>query len=241
MKVSANKIKEIEDLIIIGSPIDKSDFWFWVPELSAGDGDKTVFHVTEGDGTNLDDSDEYEGAVDYLMYDAFDGPITYGMLDEYQTGNEEILGNFASDGGQVLLTSFYKDMSLKEICWRTLHFFGCERPEKYTVRILSGKFSDSSFSTQKKDHSGPIPARDIVIAAWAKNRGDFMKTLKFIQHKEPLTKDEIYGYVDTIEKFVGSLGGRVVTIIDQDYPAEFKAKKNPPFVFIEKDGKNFEI
>lgn len=240
MKVNENKIFEIEDLTVIGSPIDKSDFWFWVPELSGGDGDKTVFHIVEGDGTNLNDEDEEEGVVDYLMYDSFDGPITYGMLDEYQTGNEDILNNFACDGGQVLLTSYYKDLSLKEICWRTLHFFGCRHPEKYTVRILSGKFSYSEFQSKKKDHSGPIPARDIVIAAWAKNGGDFEKTLKFIRDKKPLSKDEVYGYVDAIEALVGSLGGRLVTIIDQDYPDEFKAKMNPPFVFIEKDGKNFE-
>ena len=60
------------------------------------------FHIYEGTGDNLLQEDVDEGYVDYLNYDYFEG------LDEVNDQDN-------TDGGMILLKTFYQDMSVRQI------------------------------------------------------------------------------------------------------------------------------
>lgn len=229
---------EMDAIKVIGNPLNLSDFWFYVEGIKDDDGNPLVFHVAEGTGDNLLPEDVDEGFNDYIYYEVYDGKVTYSLIDEYEQGTGNTLEKMEMDGGQVMLYGFYKELTLRQICWKTLGFFGVENPGECTVRILSGKFADPSFptgGTPTETKDGPLSARNIVIAVWAKNGGDFMKTLKFIQRKEPLRKEETLVYVEMVNQVVDELGGKLITIMDPDYPETCKRKNNPPFCVIIKD------
>lgn len=230
---------EMNRIRVVGTPVDLSDFWFYVENVKDDDGNPLVFHVSEGTGDNLLAEDVDEGFNDYIYYEVYEGEVTYFLIDEYEQGEGNALEKMETDGGQVMLYGFYKELTLKQICWKTLNLFGIENPGEYVVRILSGKFADPSFPTggaPARVENQPVTARDIVIAVWAKNGGDFMKTLRFIQRKEPMKKEETLAYSEMANQVADELGGKLITIMDFDYPEECKRRPNPPFCIIVKDG-----
>ena len=130
-----NKIK------VIGNPVDKSDFWFYVYNKNA-DKEKT-YHVYEGTGDNLSIEDEKQGFVDYINYDSYKGVDGVGGLDaidvinNYISGDDEdTLSGFEDDGGMVLLYNPYKNLTVKQICWKVLDMDGVPHPENLTAIIL---------------------------------------------------------------------------------------------------------
>ena len=130
-----NKIK------VIGNPVDKSDFWFYVYNKNA-DKEKT-YHVYEGTGDNLSIEDEKQGFVDYINYDSYKGVDGVGGLDaidvinNYISGDDEdTLSGFEDDGGMVLLYNPYKNLTVKQICWKVLDMDGVTHPENLTAIIL---------------------------------------------------------------------------------------------------------
>lgn len=229
---------EMDGIKVVGTPINLSDFWFYVEGVKDDGGDPFVFHVTEGTGDNLLPEDVDDGFNDYVYYEVYGGKVTYSLIDDYEQGGNT-LEKMEMAGGQVMLYNPYKELGLKQVCWKVLDFFGVEDPEECTVRILSGKFADPSFPTggaptaAEKDQ--PLAARDLVIAAWAKNGGDFTKTLRFIQRKEHLGKQEALAYSEMVHQTADKLGGKLITIIDPDYPETCKRRDNPPFCVIVKD------
>ena len=143
-----NKIK------VIGSPIDKSDFWFYTEEITDDDGNPTVFHAQEGTGDNLDIEDEEKGFVDYIYYDTYDGEINYSMINNYISGDDyDTLDDFESDGGMILLYNPYTKLTVKQICWHILDMSGVSNPENLTVRILSGNKADDKFKKAEATES----------------------------------------------------------------------------------------
>lgn len=139
--VNTNKVDVeavMEKLIVQEIPADGSDFWFSAEEITDEDGNPTVFHVMEGDGSNLSDEDEEEGFSDYICYDTYDGEITSQMIEDYLSGDDpDTLEDMASDGGMALLYNSYSDLTVKQICWKVLNVYGVESPEDLTVKILA--------------------------------------------------------------------------------------------------------
>ena len=68
--VNTNKKTDVRDVMneikVVGEPIDHSDFWFYTEEITDENGNPTVSHVQEGAGDNLFDADIEEGFVDYI-------------------------------------------------------------------------------------------------------------------------------------------------------------------------------
>lgn len=239
VKAVMNKIK------IIGEPISKSDFWFYTEEITDEKGNPTIFHVQEGTGDNLLAEDIEEGFTDYIYYDIFDGEITYSMIDAYESGDDiDTLEDMESDGGMVLLYNPYRDLTVQQICWKVLHMSGVKNPENLTVRILSGKMADEKFlSRGSKKDSGKNETSSLhkfLVAIWVKNKGNYPQIIHFLKTKTPISQEEIESLFDMEEKAVSKLGGRIVTIMDDDYPYYYKTIENPPFCYIEKDSLRFD-
>lgn len=238
VKAVMNEIK------VIGKPIDKSDFWFYTEEITDEKGNPTVFHVREGSGDNLLPEDVEEGYNDYIYYDTYDGEITYSMLDAYESGDDyRTLEKMISDGGMVLLYNAYIDLTVQQICWKVLNMSGSKNPERLTVRILSGKMADEKFRTRGKKNDGkPVHsyAHKLIVAIWVKTQGDYESMYRFIKDKTPISKEEIECLSNMLEEAVSKLGGRIVTIMDEDYPDSYKKMMNPPFCYVEKDNLRFD-
>lgn len=93
----------------------KRDFWFvWKEDPD------TVFHATEGDGTNLTDEDVAAGHVDYIYYDEHDAAA---LKDACSGGglDEDAAQGTVKDGGMVLLDRPYGTLSAEAIALRTLN------------------------------------------------------------------------------------------------------------------------
>lgn len=238
VKAVMNKIK------VIGEPIDHSDFWFYTEEITDAKGNPTVFHVREGSGDNLLPEDVEEGYNDYIYYDTYDGEITYSMLDAYESGDDyRTLEKMISDGGMVLLYNAYVDLTVQQICWKVLNMSGSKNPELLTVRILSGKMADEKFRARGKKNDGKAVhsyAHKLIVAIWVKTQGDYEAMCHFIQDKTPISKEEIEHLSNMLEETVSKLGGRIVTIMDEDYSDSYKKKINPPFCYVEKDNLRFD-
>ena len=238
VKAVMSKIK------VIGKPIDRSDFWFYTEEITDEKGNPSVFHVREGSGENLLPEDVEEGYTDYIYYDIFDGEITYPMIDAYESGDDQCaLEDMESDGGMVLLYNAYIDLTVQQICWKVLNMSGAENPERLTVRILSGKMADEKFRARGKKNDGK-PAHSyehkLIVAIWVKTQGDYESMYRFIKDKTPISKEEIEYLSNKAEEAVSKLGGRIVTIMDEDYPDSYKKMMNPPFCYVEKDNLRFD-
>ena len=238
VKAVMSKIK------VIGKPIDKSDFWFYTEEITDEKGNPTVFHVREGTGDNLLPEDVEEGFTDYIYYDIFDGEITYPMIDAYESGDDQdALEDMESDGGMVLLYNAYIDLTVQQICWKVLNMSGAENPERLTVRILSGKMADEKFRARGKKNDGKAVhsyEHKLLVAIWVKTQGDYEAMYRFIKEKTPISKEEIEYFSDMEEEAVSKLGGRIVTIMDEDYSDSYKKMINPPFCYVEKDNLKFD-
>ena len=249
--VNTNKKTDVRDVMneikVVGEPIDHSDFWFYTEEITDENGNPTVFHVQEGTGDNLLDEDIEEGFVDYIYYDIYDGEITYPMIDAYESGDDtDALDSKETDGGMALLYNPYVNLTVQQICWKVLNMCGVENPENLTVRILSGKMADEKFMSRGKKNdgkSGLFSARNVrnmIIAIWVKNKGDYQAILRFLKEKTPISKEEVARLSDMEEEAASRLGGRIVTIVDEDYPDSCKKMKNPPFCYIEKGSLRFD-
>lgn len=238
VKAVMSKIK------VIGKPIDRSDFWFYTEEITDEKGNPSVFHVREGSGENLLEEDVEEGYTDYIYYDIFDGEITYPMIDAYESGDDQCaLEDMESDGGMVLLYNAYIDLTVQQICWKVLNMSGAEHPEGFTVRILSGKMADEKFRARGKKNDGK-PAHSyehkLIVAIWVKTQGDYEAMCHFIEDKTPISKEEVEHLSNMLEETVSKLGGRIVTIMDEDYSDSYKKMINPPFCYIEKGNLKFD-
>ena len=239
VKAVMSKIK------VIGKPIDRSDFWFYTEEITDEKGNPSVFHVREGSGENLLPEDVEEGYTDYIYYDIFDGEITYPMIDAYESGDDQCaLEDMESDGGMVLLYNAYIDLTVQQICWKVLNMSGAENPERLTVRILSGKMADEKFRARGKKNDGK-PAHSyehkLIVAIWVKAQGDYESMYRFIKDKTPISKEEIEYLSNKAEEAVSKLGGRIVTITDEDYSDSYKKMMNPPFCYVEKGNLRFDL
>lgn len=238
VKAVMSKIK------VIGEPIDHSDFWFYTEEITDEKGNPSVFHVLEGSGENLLEEDEEEGFTDYIYYDIFDGEITYPMIDAYESGDDQdALEDMESDGGMVLLYNAYVDLTVQQICWKVLNMSGSKNPELLTVRILSGKMADEKFRARGKKNDGKAVhsyAHKLIVAIWVKTQGDYESMYRFIKDKTPISKEEIECLSSMLEEAASKLGGRIVTIMDEDYPDSYKKMMNPPFCYVEKDNLRFD-
>lgn len=238
VKAVMNEIK------VIGKPINKSDFWFYVEEITDEKGNPTVFHAREGSGDNLLPEDVEEGYNDYIYYDTYDGEITYSMLDAYESGDDyRTLEKMISDGGIVLLYNAYVDLTVQQICWKVLNMSGAENPERLTVRILSGKMADEKFRARGKKNDGkPVHSYEhkLIAAIWVKTEGDYWSMLRFIKDKTPISKEEVEYLSNMLEEAASELGGRIVTIMDEDYSDSYKKMINPPFCYVEKDNLKFD-
>ena len=238
VKAVMSKIK------VIGKPIDRSDFWFYTEEITDEKGNPSVFHVREGSGENLLPEDVEEGYTDYIYYDIFDGEITYPMIDAYESGDDQCaLEDMESDGGMVLLYNAYIDLTVQQICWKVLNMSGSKNPESLTVRILSGKMADEKFRARGKKNDGkPVHsyAHKLIVAIWVKTQGDYEAMCHFIEDKTPISKEEVEHLSNMLEETVSKLGGRIVTIMDEDYSDSYKKMINPPFCYIEKGNLKFD-
>ena len=238
VKAVMNKIK------VIGEPIDKSDFWFYTEEITDEKGNPTVFHVQEGTGDNLLTEDIEAGFTDYIYYDIFDGEITYQMIDAYESGDDQCaLEDMESDGGMALLYNAYIDLTVQQICWKVLNMSGAKNPERLTVRILSGKMADEKFRARGKKNDGKAVhsyEHKLLVAIWVKTQGDYEAMFRFIKEKTPISKEEIEYFSDMEEEAVSKLGGRIVTIMDEDYSDSYKKMMNPPFCYVEKGNLRFD-
>ena len=239
VKAVMNKIK------VIGEPIDKSDIWFYTEEITDEKGNPTVFHVQEGTGDNLLTEDIEEGFTDYIYYDIFDGEITYPMIDAYESGDDQCaLEDMESDGGMVLLYNAYINLTVQQICWKVLDMSGAEHPEGFTVRILSGKMADEKFRARGKKNDGKAVhsyEHKLIVAIWVKTQGDYESMYRFIKDKTPISKEEIEYLSNKAEEAVSKLGGRIVTITDEDYSDSYKKMMNPPFCYVEKGNLRFDL
>ena len=246
--VNTNKKTDVKDIMneikIVGEPIDKSDFWFYTEEITDEKGNPTVFHVQEGTGDNLLTEDIEAGFTDYIYYDIFDGEITYPMIDAYESGDDQdTLEDMESDGGMVLLYNAYIDLTVQQICWKVLNMSGAENPERLTVRILSGKMADEKFRARGKKNDGKAVhsyEHKLLVAIWVKTQRDYEAMFRFIKEKTPISKEEIEYFSDMEEEAVSKLGGRIVTIMDEDYSDSYKKMINPPFCYVEKDNLKFD-
>lgn len=247
--VNTSKKTDVKDVMskikVIGTPIDHCDFWFYTEEITDEEGNPTVFHAQEGTGDNLLIEDINEGFVDYIYYDIYDGKITYPMIDAYVSGDDiDTLEDMESDGGMVLLYSGYINLTVQQICWKVLHMSGVENPENLTVRILSGKQADEKFLSRGSKKNGgksePSSVHKLLVAIWVKNKGDYQKIFRFLKTKTPISQEEIKSLSNMEEEAVSKLGGRIVTIMDEDYPDSYKKMENPPFCYIEKGDLRFD-
>ena len=143
----------------------------------------------------------------------------------------------------VLLYSGYINLTVQQICWKVLDMCGVEDPEDLTVRILSGKMADEKFRARGKKNDGKAVhsyEHKLIVAIWVKTQGDYESMCRFIKDKTPISKEEIERLSNTLEETVSKLGGRIVTIMDEDYHDSYKKMMNPPFCYVEKDNLRFD-
>lgn len=231
--IKKSDTKEIMNQIKVhGTPVDKSDFWFYA------EGDiKTVFHVTEGDGTNLLPEDEAEGFNDYIYYDVFEGDISYKMIDEYMQGDQEEMENLMRDGGQVMLYGSYSDLTLKQVCYKVLHMFGYQNPEKLVVRIISGKCADDAFLSNGAEENQDPLVRHTCIAIWYKAKGNAIKAFEILKNKIPLDPGYVKAVAREEEDAIAKMGAVLHVVTDEDFPEELKRLDPISLCYIEKDGR----
>lgn len=231
-KEERRDVKAVMGLIKVhGNPIDKSDFWFYV------EGDmKTVFHVSEGNGMNLTDEDVEEGFNDYIYYDVFGGDISYEMIGRYMQGDTDDLDSCMEDGGEVLLYGMYADLSVKQVCYKVLNFYGYSHPETLTVRILSGRCVDDSFLSHGLPQNEDSVARQTCIAIWYKTKGDAAKAMKILRKKIPLDPGYISEVARAEKEEVEKRGAKLHVAVDEDFPDELKRLRPFSLCYIEKDG-----
>lgn len=241
--VNTNKKTDVRDVMneikVIGKPNDLSDFWFYAEGIMDDEGNPTVFHVTEGTGDNLFEEDVEEGFTDYIYYDVFDGKITYRMIDAYGSGDDaDTLDDMETDGGMALLYNPYRDLTVQQICWKVLNIFGVENPEILTVRILTGKWADEKFLARGKgkeaNGSDHQVERNLIIAIWVKNKGDYQAIGQYLVNKTEMSAKEEASLLTMEQKAVSEIGGRIVTCFDEDYLDSYRKMKCPPFCYIEK-------
>lgn len=84
----------------------------------------------------------------------------------------------------------------------------------------------------EKKSSGIVKARDMLIALYVKNGGDYAKIVHDIQSKANMDMDFVMGVKDSDVK--------AITILDPDYPERLKTALKPPIV-IEYSGNRTRI
>lgn len=125
------------------------------------DDHRDFIYYNEYDKKALIDDDEYHrcmrGTVYGIEYAAFDGKITYSMIDAYRLRNphkpqedEDSLDNKDPELGLIFLPNSRDKLTVRQVCWRILDLYGVEHPENLTVRILSGKKADKKFASRGK-------------------------------------------------------------------------------------------
>ena len=184
-----NKIK------VIGNPVDKSDFWFYVYNKDV-DKQKT-YHVYEGTGDNLSIEDEKQGFADYINYDSYKGVDGVGGLDaidvinNYISGDDEdTLSGFEDDGGMVLLYNPYKNLTVKQICWKVLDMDGVPHPENLTAIILMTK---TEMNEERKTNTSKTDVTPVMnkIKVYGSNS----------THPHDKTDFWFYVYDDAVDKY----------------------------------------
>ena len=149
-----------------------------------------------------------------------------------------------SVGGMVLLYNAYVDLTVQQICWKVLNMSGSKNPERLTVRILSGKMADEKFRAREKKNDGK-PAHSyehkLVVAIWVKMQGDYEFMRHFIADKTPISKEEIEYLSNKAEEAVSKLGGRIITIMDEDYSDFYKKMMNRPLCYVKKGNLTFDL
>lgn len=81
--------------------------------------------------------------------------------------------------------------------------------------------------------------RDVLLAMYFKFKGDNVKIFQAINKKERLTQED-YDRID--QEILETDFQKLVTIIDDDYPNEYKTMLNPPVVvWINKDAEDVNI
>ena len=83
---------------------------FWARDINKNG---CWWRITEGTGDNLTQEDMDEGYVDYIYYD-------------YYASLEDVKDDEPYDGGMILLTKLYQNMSLEEIKQRVEDFESVE-------------------------------------------------------------------------------------------------------------------
>lgn len=70
-----------------------------------------------------------------------------------------------------------------------------------------------------------MKARDLVLALWFMSGKNWELTYEMVKYKMPMTIEKIDEVLDGIDR------SAYITILDEDYPAEYKRGcKCPPFV-----------
>ena len=67
-----------------------------------------------------------------------------------------------------------------------------------------------------------MTGRDILIALYIRNKGDWDAMWDSIRNKKAIDVDKYLDGIDT---------GRYITILDNEYPSVLKESYKPPFVF----------
>lgn len=84
-----------------------------------------------------------------------------------------------------------------------------------------------------------IKPRNVVLAMYFKYKGDNIKIFQAFKNKERLTQED-YDRID--QEILETDFQKLVTIIDDDYPNEYKTMINPPVaVWINKDSEDVNI
>ena len=104
--------------------------------------------------------------------------------------------------------------------------------------------ADEKFRARGKKNDGK-PAHSyehkLIVAIWVKTQGDYESMYRFIKDKTPISKEEIEYLSNKAEEAVSKLGGRIVTITDEDYSDSYKKMMNPPFCYVEKGNLRFDL
>lgn len=238
--VNTNKKVDVEEVMnkikVLGNPIYKSDFWFYVK----GD-PETVFHVSEGNGSNLLPEDEEEGFQDYIYYEIFTGDISYKMIQKYIEGEDERLGALMFDGGQVMLYKFYRDLTVEQICYKVLRMAGYQKPERLTVRILSETYLGNSHSKKEEEEkeeekNSDSLKRQTCIAIWYKTKGNMKKAVEILRNKIPLDPGYVKAVAKAEKEEVAKMGAILHVVVDDDFPEELKELEDVSLCYIEKKG-----
>ena len=129
----------------------------------------------------------------------------------------------------------YSDLKLKQVCYKVLDLAGYQRPEKFVVRILSGACADADF-LDKEQPEDPL-ARQTCIAIWYKTKGDPFAAMKILKEKIPLDPAYVRGVAKAEKREIERLGGKLLVVVDEDFPDWLKRTYPISLCYIEKDGK----